>query len=152
MKAPIDAVTWVAAFDGGKAVIWHNEGFDDQPNLKMIETLELENPPDREQGVDRPGRYSDAQLGRSAFAETDFHQQAKERFVKRVVERLNEAAGGKKFDRLLLMAPAAALGDARPHYSGALKERLIEHSGDYVHEPMERIDARVTEALTAAAG
>lgn len=152
MKAPIDAVTWVAAFDGGKAVIWRNEGFDDQPNLKMVETLEIENPPDREQGVDRPGRMPDPKLGRSAMSETDFHKQAKERFVERIVDRLNEAATDKAFDRILLMAPAAALGDARPHYSDDLKARLVEYPGDYVHEPMERIDKRVTEALTAKAG
>lgn len=147
-KAPIDAVTWVAAFDGGKALIWHNEGFDDQPNLKLVETLGIENPPDHDQGEDKPGRFPDPAHGRSSVSQTDYHQLTKERFIDEVVEHLNKACAQKKFDRLVVMAPDKALGEARKEFSDALAEIVIEDAVDVVHEPVDKIEKRVVAALT----
>ncbi|MBO6765524.1 host attachment family protein [Maricaulis sp.] len=150
MKKPlIDTVTWLAAFDGGKALIWRNEGFDDQPNLKLVETLGIDNPPDRDQGEDRPGRFPDPAHGRSAVSETDFHQQAKERFVDEVVEYLNKACAEKKFDRLVVMAPDKALGEARSQFSDDLAECLIEEPVDVINEPVDKIEKRLAGLLTA---
>jgi protein required for attachment to host cells len=148
MKTLIDAVTWVAAFDGGKALIWRNEGFDDQPNLKLVTGMHTDNPPDREHGKDRPGRFADPTHGRSAVGQTDLHLQTKTRFVESVINRLNSAAAAGDFDRILLLAPASALGDARPHYSDTLARKTIEYDADVVHQPIQKIDARVIEALT----
>lgn len=146
-KTPIDAVTWIAAFDGGKALIWRNEGFDDQPNLKLVETLGTENPPDHDQGEDKPGRFPDPTHGRSAVGQTDYHQLTKERFVDEVVEHLNAACAGDKFDRLVVMAPARALGEARTQFSDALAARVVEDAVDVVHEPVDKIEKRFIEAV-----
>lgn len=146
-KLPIDAVTWVAAFDGGKALIWRNEGFDDQPNLKLVESLGTDNPPDRDQGEDRPGRFPDPTHGRSAVGQTDFHEQTKARFVDEVVEHLNAACADDRFDRLIVMAPDKALGEARTQFSEALAACLIEDAVDVVHEPVDKIEKRVVEVL-----
>lgn len=148
MTAPIDAVTWVAAFDGGKALIWRNEGFDDQPNLKLLESFGVENLPDRDLSDDRPGRMADPAGGLSGVEQTDRHDQVETRFIETFIHRLNASAAGADFDRILVFAPPAALGTARGHYTDALKVKLTEIPLDVVNEPMEKIDARVAEALT----
>ncbi|WP_203290838.1 host attachment family protein [Maricaulis parjimensis] len=149
MKPSIDAVTWVAALDGAKALIWRNEGFDDQPNLKLLERFEDDNPADRDQSADRAGRLSDPAGGRSAVGDTDLHTLAKSRFVERVMHLLNASADNGDFDRVLVLAPAKVLGEARSHYSDALKALLLEQPVDVVNQPMDRIDAQVVAALTA---
>lgn len=148
MTAAIDTMTWVAALDGGKLLLWRNEGFDDQPNLLLLEEHDPGTPASRELGTDRPGRMSDdGHNQHSAMDETDLHKQVKNRFIRAMVEKLNEAAEAKKFDRLVLLAPAKVLGAARPHYSDKLADRLIEHPRDVVNQPMDKIEARVIEAL-----
>jgi protein required for attachment to host cells len=147
-RTPIDAVTWVAAFDGGKALIWRNEGFDDQPNLKLVEELGTENPPDHDQGEDKPGRFPDPTHGRSSVSQTDYHQLTKERFIDEVVAHLNAACAGKKFDRLVVMAPDRALGEARKQFSDTLAEIVVEDAVDVVHEPVDKIEKRVVAVLT----
>ncbi len=147
MTTLIDTITWVAALDGGKALIWRNEGFDDQPNLKLVEQHSLDNPPAHEQGTDRPGRISKGPGGRAAVEHADGHQQAKQDFIQAVIGRLNRAAETGEFGRLLLLAPAPVLGEARPHYSSALKQVLLERDRDVVNQPTPKIDAQVVAAL-----
>lgn len=147
MSTPIDAVTWVAALDGGKALIWRNEGFDDQPNLKLVEQHDLDNPPAHDRGSDRPGRITKASGAHSAVEHADGHEQAKLDFVEAVVERLNHGAQKGEFDRLVLMAPAQVLGEARPHYSAALKKGLVERDRDVAHQPTDKIEAQFIAAL-----
>tara|TARA_R110000868_G_scaffold6550_8_gene37089 strand:- start:5248 stop:5697 length:450 start_codon:yes stop_codon:yes gene_type:complete len=147
MSTPIDAITWIAAIDGGKALIWRNEGFDDQPNLKLLEQHSLDNPPARDQGSDQPGRVASAGGGRSAVEERDGHVQAKTSFVDAMIGHLNQAADKGLFDRLVLLAPAPVLGEARRHYSPALSKAVIERERDVVHQPIDKIDAQVVAAL-----
>lgn len=147
MTSMIDTLTWVAALDGGKALIWRNEGFDDQPNLKLVEQYSLDNPPAHTLGSDRPGRISKGSAGRAAVEHRDGHKQAKQDFVQAVIGRLNRSAEKGEFDRVLLLAPAHVLGEARPHYCAALQKGLIERERDVVHQPTSKIDAQVVAAL-----
>ena len=147
MSTLIDTITWIAALDGGKALIWRNEGFDDQPNLKLVEQHSLKNPPAHNHGSDRPGRISKGSAGRAAVEHTDGHEQAKHDFIQAVIGRLNQAADTGEFGRLLLLAPAHVLGEARPYYSSALKQVLLERDRDVVHQPTGKIDAQVVAAL-----
>ena len=50
---------WVVVADGEKALFLKNEGDATYPDLNVVRKIEEENPPTREQGTDRPGRYSD---------------------------------------------------------------------------------------------
>ena len=148
MTTTIDAVTWVAALDGGKLLVWKNEGFDDQPNLKLLDERDPDTPPDRELATDRPGRMHDSgPNARSGLDETDFHEQEKNRFIRAAVDRLNAAAESEDFDRLLLLAPPSVMGEARNHYSDKLADRLIEHTKDVVNQPMDKIEAQVKDGL-----
>ncbi|WP_417490363.1 host attachment protein [Maricaulis sp.] len=147
MSTPIDAITWVAALDGGKALIWRNEGFDDQPNLKLVDQDELDNPPAHDHSSDRPGRVIKASGAHAAVEHTDGHSQAKHNFVQSAIARLNQAAEKGAFDRLVLLAPAHVLGEARPHYSDALKKHLIERERDVVNQSTDKIEAQFIAAL-----
>ncbi|MGO4843498.1 host attachment protein, partial [Rhizobiaceae sp. 2RAB30] len=51
--------TWVLVADGEKALFLKNSGDAVNPNLDVARKMNEENPPTREQGSDRPGRYSD---------------------------------------------------------------------------------------------
>ena len=73
---------WLVVADGEKALFLQNEGDATYPNFEVVREMEQENPPTREQGSDRPGRFNDGPSAhRSAVADTDWHQVGKVRFA-----------------------------------------------------------------------
>ena len=89
----LDHGPWVVVADGEKALFLRNEGDNQYPNLSVFREMQEENPPTREQGSDRPGRFSDGPSPhRSAVADTDWHRFAKERFADEVAECLYRLA------------------------------------------------------------
>ena len=155
-------ITWIAVFDGGKALVFENQGFDDAVDLRLVNRFDNDNPPDREQTTDAPGRMPDAGSGakdggvdaqaahgRSAMEQTDRHELEKLRFTDRFVDRLNVEAERKSFDRLVLIAAHRTLGEARERYSHRLTRRLlVEEAKDVVNEPADAIERRVQTILT----
>lgn len=139
---------WVAAFDGGKALIYRNDGTPKTPKLKKVLALDPEIPPDRELSADKPGRYPDPSKGFSAVENTDRHALEKARFIESVVEKLNARAAKGAFARLVVFAPAPALGAARPHYSAALKALIDpEIEADVTSEPVKKLEKRLSDIL-----
>ena len=105
---------WVLVGDGEKALFFRNEGDGLYPNLKVIRVLEQENPADRHQAADAPGRMSDGPGPHSSAMEnTDWHVLEKTRFAKTLAEALYKAAHKNKFKHLVLVAPPAILGTLR---------------------------------------
>src|SRR3546814_16549215 len=89
MRVPIG--TMVLAVDGSKMLLLENRGEAFSPRLEVIEQQEQDVPPDRDLSTDRPGRsHSSVGPGRSAMEETDFHEQAEDRFIAEGGARLNE--------------------------------------------------------------
>lgn len=127
IKIPHDA--WVLVGDGEKAMILRNEGDEAFPNLVVERQFEHENPPTREQGTDRPGRHKDAptttSAQRSSFEETDWHRIEKGRFAKEVADRLYKLAHRNRFEKLVVVAPPATLGDLRGAFHEEVKQRVI---------------------------
>ncbi|GGE44995.1 hypothetical protein GCM10011367_19690 [Marinicauda pacifica] len=164
MRPMPDRKLWVVAFDGGKALFLENQGFYDAPDLKVVSSFDNDNPPDREQTTDAPGRMQDAGSGskgkgvdaqaahgRSSVEQTDRHELEKERFVGRMIERLNEEARVDTFDQLILLAPSTALGEGREHYSHKLKDKvLLEEDVDVVNEPVDKLEKRIKALLADA--
>lgn len=105
---------WVLVADGEKALFLRNEGDATYPDLSVVRKVEEENPPTREQGSDRPGRYSDGPtVHRSAVDDTDWHRLAKGRFAEDLAERLYKLAHRGEFDEIVLVAPPLILGEIR---------------------------------------
>jgi protein required for attachment to host cells len=76
--------------------------------------MEQENPATRDQGSDRPGRYSDGpSVHRSAVEDTDWHRVGKERFAEKIAERLYKLAHRGAFKEIVLIAPPQVLGEMR---------------------------------------
>jgi protein required for attachment to host cells len=126
--------TWVLVADGEKALFLKNEGDATYPDLSVVRKVEEENPPTREQGTDRPGRYSDGPtVHRSAVEDTDWHRLAKERFADDIADRLYRLAHNGGFNEIILVAPPFVLGEIR--------KKLHK-------EVVEKVSAEVPKTLT----
>ena len=138
MKIPTN--TWVVVADGQKAIFLQNTGTAIKPVLHLIEKDELENPPTREQGTDRPGRYPSGGAAMSAVEQTDWHEFEKTRFAHEVGERLNRATQAGTLSDLVLVAPARALGELRNTLSPAVSALLrAEIEKDLTNHPVDAI-------------
>ncbi|MEN0653023.1 MULTISPECIES: host attachment family protein [Hyphobacterium] len=142
-----DRELWIIAADGGKALIYRNNGFDDLPDLRLVESDDPVVPPNREIFTDKPGRRSDGGSHRSAMEQDDAHQREEARFLKDLGESLSDAAYKKKIDRLVIFAPDRALGILRDHlgHAGAITEHMV--NADVVNEPADKLTERVRKLL-----
>jgi protein required for attachment to host cells len=112
--------------DGQKALFLINEGDEKFPNLRCLAAEEHPDPPSHEQGSDAPGRaYSSVGEIRSAVAETDWHQLAKEHFAASIAERINRAAQSGAFNQIIIVAPPKILGDLRREFAKETETKIV---------------------------
>lgn len=138
----IDNEALILVGDGSKALFLRNKGDARHLNLVVERVLEQENPPTREQGTDRPGRYSDG-VGphNSAFEETDWHRLAEERFATDIAASLYKAAHASRFDKLVVVAPPQALGDLRKAFHKEVQDRIVgEINKNLTSHPVNEIE------------
>ncbi|WP_417627710.1 host attachment protein [Pararhodobacter aggregans] len=144
--------TWVLVADGQKALFLRNDMDAQDPHLVVIRIEEQDNPADRDQATDRPGRMYDGGPGqRSALAETDFHQLAKERFADDLAEILYKQAHRGTFDRLVIVAPPSVLGDLRGKLHKEVASRVVaEVDKTLTNHPLDKIEAMLKDELEKA--
>ena len=142
-------ITWVAVADGAKALILVNDGTDSAPVLCVVAKNEIENPPTRQQGTDKPGRRSGSGPSRlSAMEATDWHEFEAGRFVDEFAGRLNRAAQRGLFERLILVAPPRVLGRLRPTLSTQAAACVVAEIGsDLTGHPVDEIEKKIAKAL-----
>lgn len=117
---------WVVVADGEKALFLRNAGDATYPNLSVIREMHGENPPNREQATDRPGRHNDGpSVHRSAVEEVDWHRIAKERFADEIAGRLYKLAHSGAFDEVVLVAPPLVLGEMRKKLHKEVDRRVV---------------------------
>lgn len=140
MRVPHDSFIVVA--DGEKMLFFRNEGDGDYPNLSVERKREQENPYDREQKSDAPGRaFASSGPGRNAYEETDFHQLEEDRFAAETAELLKKRALNNDFESLIIIAPPRTLGELRKHYHKEVEKRLTaEIPKDLTGHPVEEIE------------
>lgn len=157
MRVPHDSCVLVA--DGRKMLFFRNEGDSEFPNLAVERKRVDDNPADREQGTDRPGRsfvsagsprtgsaVSAGAQNRSAYEESDFHQLEEDRFAAEAAEMLKERALRNDFESLVVVAPPRTLGELRRHYHKEVEKRLAaEIPKDLTNLPVEEIE-RILQA------
>src|SRR3712207_6664935 len=124
MQVPHNSFVVVA--DGKKMLFFRNGGDAEYPKLEVERKREQENPADRDQRTDGPGRTFDASggAGRSAYQETDFHQLEEERFAAETAELLRKRALRNDFESLIIVAPPKTLGELRKHYHRSEERRV----------------------------
>ena len=152
MKIPQGSIVLVA--DGRKSLFLRNAGSPVSPNLVVEEKEVRENPPDRDQASDAPGRAFTAagsprnrgavSMGanhRSAYEETDFHDLEEDRFAAETSETLRMRALGNDFAALIVGAPSRTLGMLRKRYHKEVEARLhAEIPKDLVNMPVQEIE------------
>jgi protein required for attachment to host cells len=141
-KVKIQHGEWIVVCDGTKALVLENAGDEKFPNLKTREVYQQDDPLTHEQGTDAPGRsIQSVGAGRSAMEQTDWHDQAEDRFLARLVERLDAAVKAGETKSLVIAAPPRALGMIRQHYSQNLRRALrTEIDKDLVKLPLHEIE------------
>jgi protein required for attachment to host cells len=113
---------WVVVCDGRKSLIFHDAGTAIAPKLQVFDTREQENPPTRAQGSSAPSRVHESTgHARSALEQTDLHDTAEREFVADLAKDLDDAARAGKVRRLVIVAPARALGMIRERYTDRLR-------------------------------
>lgn len=137
---------WVLVGDGEKALFFRNQGDEEQAKLEVERVLEHEDPPTRDQGTDRPGRYQDGpQAMRSAVENADWHRIEKARFAAELADVLYKAAHRNLFDKLIVVAPPQVLGDLRKHFHKEVQQRIVaELDKDLTNQPPYKIEQVLT--------
>ena len=146
MQVPHNSFILVA--DGQKMLFFRNEGDTDYPNLVVDTKTVQDNPADRDQKTDAPGRaFNSIGANRSAMAETDFHQQEEDRFAAEAAGMLKERALGNDFESLIVVAPPRTLGEMRKHYHKEVEKRLVgEIAKDLTGHPVADIERIIAES------
>jgi protein required for attachment to host cells len=140
MQIPHDSFVLVA--DGRKSLFFRNEGDGEFPNLVVERKDSHPDRKDREIKSDGPGSaFASNGVGRSAYEETDFHQQEEDRFAAVTAEMLKARALRHGYDALVVVAPARTLGELRKHYHKEVERRLVaEVPKDLVNVPVAEIE------------
>ena len=120
-------VTYILVADGARARLYANHGVGKglQPVSGATHKADLHHH-DREILTDKPGRaYNSVGHGRSAIEpHTEWHRFEKHKFAREMAKVLDAAAASKAFDRLILVAPPATLGDLRMELGEATRKMV----------------------------
>ena len=121
-------VTYVLVADGARARLYANHGVGKglQPVSGATHRADLHHH-DREILTDKPGRaHSSVRHGRSTIEpQTEWHRFEKHKFAREMAKVLDAAAASKSFDRLILVAPPATLGDLRTELGDATRKLVM---------------------------
>ena len=144
----IDHDAMVLVADGRKMLFFRNRGDRMAPNLEA-ETVKLQdNPADRDQASDAPGRaFNSVGSHRSAMEQTDFHDLEETRFAAEAADLLKRRALANDFEKLIVVAPPTALGEMRKHYHKEVQSRLVgEIAKDLANHPVPEIEKIIAQS------
>ena len=120
-------VTYILVADGARARLYANYGVGKglQPVSGATHKADLHHH-DREILSDKPGRaFNSVGEGRSAMEpQTEWQRFEKHKFAREMAKVLDAAAANKAFDRLILVAPPATLGDLRTELGDATRKMV----------------------------
>ncbi len=139
----------VLVTDGGRAIVFRNAGQVGKPDLRQFKVYGNDNPPTREQGTDKPARVHESTGSRrSASEQTDYHQQAEDRFVAQIAADMEADLQAGEFEELIVVAPPVALGVYRKAASQKLQSAtLMEINKDLTKHPAQDVASIVVKAL-----
>jgi protein required for attachment to host cells len=149
VKAP--SITWIAICDGARACFYANSG----PGTGLVPVAKAEHPASRahsrDLGTDRPGRSFDSTAtgARHSMApRADWHNFEKDLFARKISGILDAAAGEKRFDRLILVAPPRILGDLRKTLGTPAQDRITgELDKDLTNIPPDQLGAHLGDLI-----
>ncbi|SIT01203.1 Protein required for attachment to host cells [Roseivivax lentus] len=147
--ARIETGTWVLIADGEKALFLRNDVDAENPDLNVVRLEEQDNPSDRAQSANRPGRMNDGGPSqRSAVDDTDWHELAKERFAHDLADILYAQAHKGAFDKIVLVAPPQVLGDLRDTLHQEVRNKVVaEVDKTLTNHPLDEIETLLRDTL-----
>lgn len=145
--------TTVLIADGEKALLLTNLTDAQNPHLEVRRKEEQDNPPDRDQGTDSPGRFNDGPgVHRSAVQDTDWHALEKERFAHDLSDMLYRMAHRGDLDRLIVVAAPKVLGDLRSAWHKEVASKIVgQLDKDLTNAPLDEIEKILHREFGAAA-
>lgn len=151
--ADIAPGTWIVVADSEKALFLENIGEADHPHLKVRRKEVQDNPPDREQAADRPGWQQESRaFGKSSYAETDFHELAKDRFASDLADLLYARAHAGAFERLVIVAAPDVLGALRKEMHREVSDRVVAEVPKLLTGvPIDDLERRLPQDIEDAA-
>ena len=124
--------TWILIADGARARVFAN--FGPGKGIEAIDGAEFDadHRPDREIASDKPGRtFESVGATRHAYEpHHDPHRELKRAFSERLAAMLDAKLSDKSYDRVVLVAPPAMLGD--------LRSALSEHVRAAVYAELDK--------------
>lgn len=124
--AKLEKDTWIVVTDSEKALFMRNLTDLQDPNFEVTDTEQQDNPSDREQSANRPGRMQDGGVNqRSALDDTDWHELAKERFAKDLSDMLYKEAHAGHFKKLVIVASPKVLGILREEMHSEVTDKIV---------------------------
>ena len=142
--------TWILICDGARARIVLNEGPGRSVSPVEGSDFLTEHPRSQDITTDRPGRVFDRSgPGRHAMENrSDPHRDSKKSFALRLAEFLDEQLRKKAYDRLIIFAAPAMLGDLRQ----ALTETVLAKTAhqipkDLTQIPNNELDSHLEDVL-----
>ncbi|MGG5822317.1 host attachment protein [Falsiroseomonas sp. HW251] len=142
---------WALVADAGRARVFERRLPAGPWRERTEDALEAAHPPSRDLGTDRPGRVREsATTARHAVEpRTDPHRAAKAAFAARLAGRLEDAS--VSYERLLLAAPPAFLGDLREALGEAARRKLHGTlAKDLTHVPLAELAMHLDAAKTGS--
>lgn len=136
-------VTWIVIADGNQAKVFEHDG--PGKGLRALKDLQFEQEPLKASEImaDKPGRsFSSGGPGsRSSMEYSSDPVAVRERkFVEKLAEMLNGKHQEGKFDRLVIAAAPAALGDIRPALSDGVRSTILaEMPKDLINTPQAKL-------------
>jgi protein required for attachment to host cells len=136
-------VTWIVIADGNRAKVFAHDG--PGKGLRALKEMQFEQEPLKAQEImaDKPGRsFSSGGPGARSSMEYSSDPVAvrERRFVETLAEQLNARHQEGKFDRLVIAAAPAALGDIRPALSDGVRGTVIaEMPKDLTNVPTPKL-------------
>jgi protein required for attachment to host cells len=143
--------TWILIADGSHARTFLNTGVGKGLTAVPDGDFEGSNMPNREINADKPGMtFNSVGDGRRRKQpSTDPHRQAKYNFARELTAFLEHGYKQNRFDRLILVAPPAMLGDLRTIISGPVRQLLIgELAKDLVHLNERELPSHLADLLS----
>ncbi len=136
----LDQGTLVLVLDGARMSLYRNLGKALHMKLELLNEKQQHIAESAKLGTDTPGRsFSSLGERRSAYSETDLHDQEEERFIKDCLEKLEKAVVDDRKPAVII-APPRALGIARTHYSAPLRKAVLaEIDRDYAARPAQDV-------------
>ena len=147
----LDQGTFILVTDSEKALLLENITDAQDPHFEVRRKEEQENPSDREQSANRPGRKQDTGVGqRSALDDTDWHELAKECFADDIADLLYERAHRGKLGPVIIVASPQVLGDLRPKLHKEVQDLIQgEIPKTLTNHPITEIERIVKDELAA---